>query len=1025
MPDWLRGFGIHRQFGILHPACGILPSAFCIVVGLAALAFDLRAQDGPVSRATTEPASLRLERLGSEHGLSHNTVYAILQDARGFLWFGTQDGLDRFDGLEFVSHKHDSDDPRSLASSWITALLEDRDAVLWVGTRAGLHRMAPDGSGFDRVALATESAGEATRLVTALAEQPDGTLWVGTDRGLFSLDPARARVAAYRHDPANPASLANNVVQRIRVAPDGIVWVLTEAPGTPLTLNRFTGSFERIAIPATWAFEFTGEGDVWIDPRAPVSQARLRSGGGGSARARGIVALRHDSRDRLWVGTYEGLYVRDADGTLQIVPTLHLGAGALSGEVNTIVEDRAGSVWFGTFGGVLRYDPQAKPFAHLSHEPGSRDTIASNAVSAIYEGQDRRLWVGTYGAGLDEIDRAGGRVVHHRRHPGDAASLCSDYVWDIAPSHGGALWVGTTGGLCRLENGRFRAVPVPPAAVNALSLLEDPDGRVWVGTSTGLYALDPGSSAVRLVGGPDTGLTSPVDTLHRERDGRIWLASAGAGTLAVHDPATGRSAAFPITPEGIWDIASSGDGTMWLATGAGLVRFDPVSGTSDRIRPDAAAAGAVHYSALVDAGGRVWTGTNKGLVRYDPGTRAFRRYDLGDGIGNIEFNRHAAHAGPGGRLFFGGMNGITSFVASEIEDNDQQAPVVMTGIQTLSRTGERRISPFGLERLVLGPADYTVSFEFAALSYTQSAKNQYAYMLEGFDAAWVSAANRRFARYTNLPPGEYVLRVRGSNHDGIWSGQQAALAVTVLPPFWQTWWFRFAAVALVAVALALAHKIRVRRLLELERLRLRIASDLHDELGSELSGIALASSLIGREDRLTDRDRRRLADVSATAARVMTGLRDIVWYINPEQDTLESLEQRMRSAARTLLDGVASDFESRGISPVPIDMDQRRHLFLIYKELLANIVRHASARHVSIRLDATGNLLRLEVSDDGVGMEGEKTTTGTGLSSIRRRAAAMGAALEVESAPGQGTRVRLSGKMTRTRRGGARKAAIE
>jgi signal transduction histidine kinase len=274
-----------------------------------------------------------------------------------------------------------------------------------------------------------------------------------------------------------------------------------------------------------------------------------------------------------------------------------------------------------------------------------------------------------------------------------------------------------------------------------------------------------------------------------------------------------------------------------------------------------------------------------------------------------------------------------------------------------------------------------------------------------------------------LPAGRYVLRVRGSNNDGVWSRHEAALPVTVLPPFWQTWWFRIAAASLAVAGLVVAYKMRIRRLLALERLRLRIASDLHDELGSELSGIAMASSLIGREDRLTDKDRSRLADVAATAARVMTGLRDIVWYINPEQDTLESLEQRMRSVARTLLDGTTHEFRSSGIRPAPIEMDRRRHLFLIYKELVTNVVRHARASRVDIRLDMTERLLRLEVADDGVGLKDEEGA-GTGLRSIRRRAAEIGADLEIESRPGAGTRARLIVPLTRTRRSGTRAGVV-
>jgi ligand-binding sensor domain-containing protein/signal transduction histidine kinase len=989
---------------------------------------------GPVDRASGPGTSrgpslapIRLERLGSEHGLSHNTVYAIQQDSRGFIWLGTQDGLDRYDGYEFLTYKHDPADSRSLASNWVAALLEDRDQRLWVGTRAGLQRMTTDGHGFERFRLEAPADREpVVRFVTSLAEAPDGTLWVGTDRGLFTLDPTRMRVRAFSHDPADPASLAADMVRKIRVAPDGVVWVLTEGAGFQSTLNRYAHTFERIPVPHTWAFALAASGDFWLDPRHAVSVAGLRSGDADLARATGIAALAEDSFKRLWVGTYEGLYIRTPeDGVLRLVATAHLGAGALAGEVNDIVQDRAGAVWIGTFGGILRHDPRSKAFDHLEHRVGDPNRLASNAVSAVYQEPGGRLWVGTYGAGLEEVDRGTGRIVHHRRRAGDPTSLCGNYIWDVAASARVRLWIGTSTGLCSLEGGRFRRHPLPPELVSPLSVLEGPDGTLWLGSATGLYRYDVDQGTVRFAGDARAGLIPSVDTLHLDRTGRLWMGSGGWADLASYDPVSGKTARFSnVAPNGIWDIDAGADDALWLATGTGLVRFDPAAGRAHPIRLEQDEGGSVHYGVLIDAEGRVWAGTNKGLVRYDPSTSTSRRYDLGDGIGNVEFNRHAAFRNAQDGLFFGGMSGVTSFAAADIHDNPWVPPVVLTGIKTLSDAGEGAVSPFGLDVLTLTAAHYTVSFEFAALNFTQGHKNRYAYTLEGFDRAWIQAGTRRSARYTNLPPGRYVFRVRGSNNDGIWNDRGAALPVMVLPPYWQTWWFRLALAAALVVSLAAAYKLRIRRIRELERLRLQIASDLHDELGSELSGIALASSLIGRQDHLTDRDRRRLADVASAATRVMLSLRDIVWYINPEQDTLESLEARMRSVARTLLAGVPHEFRSSGITPTPIDMDERGHVFLIYKELLHNIVRHARARRVTIRLDATDETLELRVSDDGIGFDGSGRS-GTGLRNIRQRVAAIGGNLRIEGRPGEGTNVCLTVRMTRTRRIAVQKTGVQ
>lgn len=342
----------------------------------AAVRLSSEREASPVQRPSSSSADrsnspVRLERLASEHGLSHNSVYAILQDSHGFLWFGTQGGLDRYDAHVFLSFRHDPADPRSLASNWVGALLEDGAGNFWVGTHGGLHRRRREGDGFDRIALvAPGESGNPARSVTSLAEDRDGTVWIGTDRGLFALSPGHDTSTSYLHDPKDASSLASNSVRSIRVAPDGAVWILTEGPGELSTLNLFSGQFERIQVPQTWAVAFTATGDLWLDPRKPVTTAALRAHEADLSRANRITALTQATDGRLWVGTYEGLFSRDPDtGDLHLAATSHLGAGALAGEVNTIAEDRAGNIWVGTFGGVVRYDPHAKAFDHLAVQP--------------------------------------------------------------------------------------------------------------------------------------------------------------------------------------------------------------------------------------------------------------------------------------------------------------------------------------------------------------------------------------------------------------------------------------------------------------------------------------------------------------------------------------------------------------------------------------------------------------------------------------------------------------------------------
>jgi signal transduction histidine kinase/streptogramin lyase len=681
-------------------------------------------------------------------------------------------------------------------------------------------------------------------------------------------------------------------------------------------------------------------------------------------------------------------------------------------------------VWLGTFGGVLRFDPQAKPFTQLIHREGDPSTLASNAVSAIYQEASGTIWVATYGAGLDRIDGRTGRIVHHTPRPGDSASLCNGYLWDLAGSTRVTLWAGGNGVFCSFSAGRFTSYPLPLAAENTLALHETADGTLWLGTNGGLYRKAPGLEQLELVGNAASGLVQPINSLHEDRDHRLWMGGAAFGDLAWYDPASGSFRAFRrVAPDGIWDIESDPTGRLWLATGNGLATFDPSAGVAAFIKPAASVPPAVYYSLQPDRRGRWWLGTSRGLMRYDPATGELREFAGGDGPGHVEFNRHAAHRGPLGELFFGGMNGVTRFIPDAITDNPHRPPVVLTSVRTFGDEGERSLGSLGIATLTLSPRDRAVSFEFAALNYTEARRNRYAYRLDGFDAGWIEAGRERTARYTNLPAGEFVFRVRGSNNDGLWSDQEIALPIRVLPPFWQTAWFETAVAALLAGLIILAHRLRTAHLAGLERLRLRIASDLHDDLGSELSGIALASGLVAGQPGLAERDRARLAIVGASAVKVMDGLRDIIWCISPDDDTLASLEQRMRSVARTLLVNQACEFEARGMRAGAVDMAVRRHLFLIYKELLHNIVRHSGADRVRIVLEAAGERLRLEIADNGRGTA-RATAEGSGLRNIRRRAQEIGASIDTRSEPGAGTTTTIVVGMTRTRRGGFRRTPV-
>lgn len=310
--------------------------------------------------------------------------------------------------------------------------------------------------------------------------------------------------------------------------------------------------------------------------------------------------------------------------------------------------------------------------------------------------------------------------------------------------------------------------------------------------------------------------------------------------------------------------------------------------------------------------------------------------------------------------------------------------------------------------VTLTPRDHTLVITFAALNYTSPAANQYAYRLEGHDPVWIDAGAERVARFVNLPPGRYTFRVRAANNDGVWNEDGAALALTVSPSFWQTIWFRLLLGVLVAGALAGGYRLRVKRLLEVERLRLRIAGDLHDDIGSKLGSIALISEMVAGHEGLDERDVARLQEVARVSRRMAGDLRDIVWLVSPGYDTVGDLAAKLEHVAASILSGVSVSVETPGESAgVQLPMETRRQVFLAYREVLHNVARHARASRVDVRLDQDAGAIVLEVRDDGVGWDQRERTLGHGLRSLRERTQQVGGSVEILSAQGEGTTVRL------------------
>lgn len=998
-----------------------MAAALLLLLSLSLGAHSVSGQDhGPVFKP-----------IPPESGPSQNSIWAIIQDRRGFLWVATSEGLNRFDGYGFVTYRHDPHVPTSLPDNGIKSLFEDRHGNVWVGTNSGPARLDQRARRFDRIAVVGDgSNSDLATTVWQILEDSAGTVWLMTAAGVCRVDGACRVGRTYPRGGGD--------TQRLYRDRAGTLWLLDGLTNELYQYDPTDDRFVPAAVtgPPGWSSRFRlanfhegRTGTIWlpgIDGIAALDLSRRRVDF--VAQGPSSHVLWEDTEGALWVGR-AGLhrYAPKTRSWSQFGLDFS-GATALS-QVRALYQDRSGTLWVGTLGGLYRWDPYLRQFSHRAHEPTNPASLSSSLVSALQEGSDGTLWVGTIGGGLNRLDRRTKRVTRFRHDPRDPQSLSNDVVWALHEDERGRLWMGTDDGLNLLDvrTGRFRVArcesPHRRHLANAVtSIAVDPQGAFWLGLYDGALARFDARAwrcqPVAAYGGPGIGAGGTVVDV--DPSGSVWVGVEGYG-LYRYEPVSGQSTGYRFGVGGVhglsghrlWAIHRGSDGFLWLGTDAGLIRFDAGSGTFTRFW-DPGLPSSVVYAIVEDADARLWLSTNRGLVSFDPNAPAGRQFEsfaAADGLRNIEFNRRAAVRSRTGEIFFGGLQGLTSFDPARIlRRNPVAPPVVLTRVETRNRDGSKTLDPLGLDRLVLSYRDYSFSFEFVALSFTNPAKNQYTYMLEGFDPGWVGPSARRMAQYTNVPPGTYVFRVRGSNNDGVWNSEGASVRVTITPPFWQRWWFRASVLGAIAGVLVLAHRYRVRQVLAIERIRRQVATDLHDDVGSGLSQVAILSEVAKRDAAPAAA---ALMTETATLARAMReSMSDIVWAVDPRKDRLADLVQRMRQVAFNALeaDGLRVDFRAPGegeIERVGLPPDRRRHLLLVFKEATTNVVRHAQASHVWIDLALQGGALRLAIRDDGRGFDPRQGFDGHGLQSISRRAAELGARLTIESSPGRGTTLQV------------------
>lgn len=805
------------------------------------------------------------QRVTNDQGLSQNFVTSIVQDRQGFLWFGTRDGLNRYDGYDFTVYRTVQNNAESLNDNSISSLAVDREGIVWVGTAAaGLSAYDPGTNAFLRFRRKEGDPGtiSSDRILAVFCDSA-GRLWVGTPAGLDLLDPGATSFAHYAHAPNDERSLPEGMTRTMREDANGNLLV-----GSTRGLSVFaSGKFTRIHLKTgtgtlseygVFALLVDRGGKLWVATSTGtlvvdwVQAAKQIAGAGPvleipamaipDTNGRMVYAIEEEGDSRLWFATSAGLYIYDAAALLSRPAAAAPVISPLRGMPLCMLRDRSGNFWIGTNGaGVEKQNRALERFAHIL--PNSKNP----SVRAVHKDPDGRIWIGSY-TGLDRYDPS---TRTYRSYPfvqdprGKAASVVvrSIYQDPLKPS---VLWIGTQGiGLYYYDRMRDEVLPYPLKDEDSgrrwsgavWSLLRDRDGTLWLGTINGLRKVNERTRAlvpISLTGGQADAM-EPSTTFLAELPGRpgwLWLASENG--LYLVEKSSGRHVLYTNNPQdattlshrSVTCITEDRKGAVWIGTVAGLNQavFADGSAIPTGFRRFTSADGLPNdciYGVLEDESGRIWMSTNKGISRLDPSVMVFRNYDISDGLQSNEFNSGAFSRAGDGEMFFGGINGFNAFHPASLTESSFKPPIVLTDLQVSNQqvTGKSRAPYLDREIAVAGTVrvsyeDRVVSFGFASLDYTAPQKNKYACMMQGFDKGWLELGTQRRATYMNLSPGNYRFLVRASNSDGVWSPVPASIQIIVTPPYWQTWWFRIGVLAAFVLLAYAAHRSRTNAILQ-------------------------------------------------------------------------------------------------------------------------------------------------------------------------------------------------------------------
>lgn len=909
-----------------------------------------------------------------DHGLSQGMINDIQQDRYGFMWFSTKDGINQYDGYNFRIYRHDPSDSSSLSESYVDDVFEDSQGQLWVTTLSGyVDRFNRDKGIFEHVINFEIPVDD--WINGSLSEDKKGSIIYLRGKVLYRINAKTLKVEEIARLPANTFRSWLGENGRCMYSVDSSLFFFDPESRTTTSITpgkKFLNLLKPGHKPRiSYAMESRDAGKryLFLDGGIIVQNDKdqsietvypytLNTTAGAETDPAGLWIIADGSLLRLDVRT--GVFYPIESTNAQHAPYMSFSC---------IKKDRTGVFWLGTTGyGVFSHDPRTTFFHH-------RDSRSVHGIREI----NGRIYV------LFEKETVEYKHLLEYVNRFDANKAAGDLSVTEYPvlRTSDFTWFEEDSMLVKVNNQTKYTeryfLPGIRQGINGrlLCLEQDGFGRIWMATHFGLYCFDP--------------------------EKKNWQSFK-------HDPGDSSSISYNLVYTVCADLKEP-KRILWVGTaGGGLNKLDMETGKFKRYLVKNGLANNVIYGILTDEEGSIWMSTNFGLSRLDPSTERFRNYDEHDGLQGKEFNHRAYLKASDNSLYFGGVHGFNNFHPTSISFNPVAPKVVITDLRIRNKSIdpdrlEKKGSVYLNDRITLPYEEKMITLAFAALDFSAPSKNQYQYIMEGFDDDWIQAGPVTSATYTNLDPGQYTFRVKGSNKDGIWSEEEARLIIKILPPWYEAIWFRVLMALLLAAIFYLFYRYRVKQAEEMSSVRNRIARDLHDEIGSNLSNISIFSN-VAQQIGDPEVSKKLLEKISYYSQNSQESMSDIVWMINADNDKFQNIMTHMRRYSAEVLEtmGCITHVQmNEKLNDVKLNMEERKNFYLIYKEAINNIAKYSQAKEVWIELDYNKGIISLRIRDNGVGFDVDAVSDGNGLINVRSRAAALKGNIEIVSVLGKGT----------------------